>query len=179
MATHVQLQQEALFNESQSRIVISVAPENLEKTMSILRKRGVPFERLGQVGGDELRIRANNENFRWPISDLYDDWWNSIRRAVESDSAPNASRVCEARSKCDLRGFDSRELRSLFGSGPFRAVRKGHGCAFEARATQERSRDRLRDRNSDPPTTRQPRPGGATCRDGSEPRNACICTEQI
>ena len=77
----------ALFNESQSRIVISVTPENLEKTMSILQKGDVPHQRLGTVTGDELHIRANTENFRWPITDLYDDWWNSIRRLVESDSS--------------------------------------------------------------------------------------------
>jgi phosphoribosylformylglycinamidine synthase subunit PurL len=76
-----------LFNESQSRIVISVTPENFEKTMSILQKGDVPHQRLGTVTGDELRIRANTENFRWPITDLYDDWWNSIRRLVESDSS--------------------------------------------------------------------------------------------
>jgi len=73
------------FNESQSRIVISTAPASLEKTMSILRERGVPFQQLGKVGGDELRIRANNETSRWPIADLYDYWWNSIGRAVGSD----------------------------------------------------------------------------------------------
>jgi phosphoribosylformylglycinamidine synthase II len=76
-----------LFNESQSRIVISVAANDLKKTMSILHERGVPFQQLGKVGGNELRIRANNEMFQWPIADLYDDWWNSIRRAVESDSS--------------------------------------------------------------------------------------------
>jgi hypothetical protein len=55
--------------------------------MSILSERGVPFQQLGKVTGDELRVRANAENFRWPIADLYDDWWNSIRRLVESDSS--------------------------------------------------------------------------------------------
>src|SRR5438874_5017581 len=75
------------FNESQSRIVISTAPAGLEKTMSILREHGVAFQQLGKVGGDELRIRANRETFRWPIADLYDDWWNAIRCAVESDSS--------------------------------------------------------------------------------------------
>jgi phosphoribosylformylglycinamidine synthase subunit PurL len=76
-----------LFNESQSRIVISVAPENLDNTMSMLRERNVPFQHLGKVGGDELRIQVNEETFAWPIADLYDDWWNSIRRLVESDSS--------------------------------------------------------------------------------------------
>ena len=78
---------EILFNESQSRIVISVTSKDSEKTMSILRERDVPFQQLGKAGGDELRIRANSETFRWPIVDLHDDWWNSIRRALASDSA--------------------------------------------------------------------------------------------
>ena len=76
-----------LFNESQSRIVISVAPENLKNTIAMLRERDVPFQQVGRVGGDQLRIQVNDERFAWPITDLYDDWWNSIRRVVESDSS--------------------------------------------------------------------------------------------
>jgi phosphoribosylformylglycinamidine synthase subunit PurL len=75
-----------LFNESQSRILISVAPENAEKTMSILRKRAVPFQQLGKVGGDELCLRVNEETLRWQIADLHDDWWNAIRRDVEDET---------------------------------------------------------------------------------------------
>jgi phosphoribosylformylglycinamidine synthase subunit PurL len=75
-----------LFNESQSRIVISVAPEDVEKTMSILREDGVPFQQLGKVGGDDLRIHVNDETFRWPITDLHDDWFNAIRRVVEDET---------------------------------------------------------------------------------------------
>src|SRR5881394_4409218 len=87
----------ALFNESQSRIIISVRPENIEKVMSILSatadssdgegERKIPFQKLGKVGGDQLRIQVNDQKFGWPIADLYDDWWNSIRRLVESDSS--------------------------------------------------------------------------------------------
>jgi len=76
-----------LFNESQSRIVISVAPENLEKTISILQERQIPFQQLGKAGGDQLRIRAGSKNFSWSVAELYDQWWNAIRLAVESDSA--------------------------------------------------------------------------------------------
>src|SRR6266536_1678680 len=76
---------EILFNESQSRIVISVAANDAEKMMSILRERGVPSQQLGKVGGDELRVRMSEETFRWPIVDLYDDWFNAIRRAVEGE----------------------------------------------------------------------------------------------
>jgi phosphoribosylformylglycinamidine synthase len=79
-----------LFNESQSRIVISVAPPNLEKITAILRHREVPFRQLGKVGGDHLRIQMAEQTFRWPVSELYDDWWNAIRRAVEEkDTIPS------------------------------------------------------------------------------------------
>jgi phosphoribosylformylglycinamidine synthase len=76
-----------LFNESQSRIVISVGPEKLQKTISMLQEGQIPFRQLGRVGGDQLRIRVGNEEFSWSVGDLYDDWWNAIRLAVESDSA--------------------------------------------------------------------------------------------
>jgi phosphoribosylformylglycinamidine synthase subunit PurL len=75
-----------LFNESQSRIVISIAAEDLNKTMSILREADVPFQQLGKVGGDKLSIEAAGEKFSWPLADLYDDWWSSIARLVESDT---------------------------------------------------------------------------------------------
>jgi phosphoribosylformylglycinamidine synthase subunit PurL len=77
----------ALFNESQSRIIISVAPENLDKAESILRERAVPFQQLGKVEGDQLRIQMEDKKFAWPVADLFNDWWNSIRRVVESDSS--------------------------------------------------------------------------------------------
>jgi phosphoribosylformylglycinamidine synthase II len=76
-----------LFNESQSRIVISIAPDSVNKTIAMLRERGVLFQQLGRVGSDQLRIQVNQERLAWPIAGLYDGWWNSIRRLVESDSS--------------------------------------------------------------------------------------------
>ena len=76
-----------LFNESQSRIVISVASENLEKTILLLRERNVPFQQLGKVGGGELQIRIDEQTFRWRVAEIYDEWWNAIRRAVEQDES--------------------------------------------------------------------------------------------
>jgi phosphoribosylformylglycinamidine synthase II len=76
----------ALFNESQSRIVISVDSKDAEKTTSILSESGVPFQQLGKVGGNELCIHVNEETFRWPIADLYDGWFNAIRSAVEDET---------------------------------------------------------------------------------------------
>ena len=75
-----------LFNESQSRIVISIAVHDAEKAMSILRERDVPVQQLGKVGGDDLRIRVNEESFRWPIASLHDGWFNAIHRTVEDET---------------------------------------------------------------------------------------------
>jgi phosphoribosylformylglycinamidine synthase subunit PurL len=77
----------ALFNESQSRIVISVVPENVDKTLAMLRERDVPHQQIGRVDGDELRIQSEEQTFRWRVAEIYDDWWNAIRRAVEQDES--------------------------------------------------------------------------------------------
>jgi phosphoribosylformylglycinamidine synthase len=79
----------ALFNESQSRIVVSVAPIDLDNATNVLREREVPFQQLGTVGGDKLQIRISQKTFRWSVRDLYDDWFNAIQRAVgEEESIP-------------------------------------------------------------------------------------------
>lgn len=75
-----------LFNESQSRIIISVGAQHAENAISMLRQIGVPFQKIGKVGGNELRIRINDEILHWPVADLYDDWRNTIRRVVEDET---------------------------------------------------------------------------------------------
>ena len=77
----------ALFNESQSRIIISVTRENLDNAITTLREHDVPFQQLGKVGGDELQTRIDEQTFRWRVAEIYDEWWNAIRRAVEQDES--------------------------------------------------------------------------------------------
>jgi phosphoribosylformylglycinamidine synthase len=77
-----------LFNEAPSRIIISVARENLDKALSLLQKSGVSHQHLGEVtSGDQLSIHASDETFRWPVARLHDPWWNAIARAVGTDSS--------------------------------------------------------------------------------------------
>lgn len=74
----------ALFNESQSRIVISCAPADAEKVLAALKSKNVPHRKLGEVANGTLKI---NE-FAWPVAEIHEDWFNAIRRAVESDVEP-------------------------------------------------------------------------------------------
>ena len=43
---------------------------------------------LGRVGTETLRMRSADFELSWSIADLYDDWFNAIRRAVETDNEP-------------------------------------------------------------------------------------------
>lgn len=76
-----------LFNETQSRIVVSVAPGNLDSVLTMLRERDVPFQQLGKVGDDELQIRTDEQTFRWRVAEIHDQWWNAIGRAVKQDES--------------------------------------------------------------------------------------------
>jgi phosphoribosylformylglycinamidine synthase len=77
-----------LFNESQSRIVISCAPENAGNVMSMLTAKNVPHQRIGAVGEKTLSIKTSGEEFSWPIETIHDDWFHAIRRAIESEAEP-------------------------------------------------------------------------------------------
>jgi phosphoribosylformylglycinamidine synthase len=76
---------QALFNESQSRIVISVEESNAAATFDLLKKSGVPAVRLGVVGNEFLSIEVKQESFRWSVDELHDDWYYSIERSLAAD----------------------------------------------------------------------------------------------
>jgi phosphoribosylformylglycinamidine synthase II len=78
----------ALFNEAQSRIIISCDPKNAEQILSELKSKNLPSAQIGRVIKDDLRISVCGGNYSWQIAELHDRWWNAIRRAVESDSEP-------------------------------------------------------------------------------------------
>ena len=75
-----------LFNEGQSRVIISCDPEHAGRILSELKSTNIPHARIGSVIGNELRVSLQGNNLHWPVAGLHDHWWNSIRRAVESDS---------------------------------------------------------------------------------------------
>src|SRR5437868_647240 len=77
-----------LYNEAQSRIIISVAEGDLEKVLSELSAKAVPHTHIGSVSAENLNIVVNDDALIWPIAELHDLWFNSIRRAVGSDSEP-------------------------------------------------------------------------------------------
>jgi len=71
-----------LFNESQTRIVISTSPANADIVLAQARESGTPARRIGTVSSTQLAIKADGNEIRWKIDDLSDEWYGSISRCM-------------------------------------------------------------------------------------------------
>jgi phosphoribosylformylglycinamidine synthase len=70
----------ALFGEAQSRVIVSCAPENVER----IARAGLPVTVLGATGGSALEIKTPRGELSWGVVDLRDVWWNAIGRLMET-----------------------------------------------------------------------------------------------
>jgi len=73
-----------LFNETQSRVIVSVAREHSAEAEKLCIEAGIPFCRLGEVGGTELVVRNGKETLRWDVTELYEKWYLSIEHAMST-----------------------------------------------------------------------------------------------
>jgi phosphoribosylformylglycinamidine synthase len=71
-----------LFGETQGRVVVSVAPDDVVKVTERAKILGVPVARIGTVGGSVLSITLPGAEFLSPTAELHDLWWNAIDRAM-------------------------------------------------------------------------------------------------
>ena len=71
-----------LFNESQSRALLSVAPENLKAVLDYAAEQGVPAWRIGTVGGTELVVNHAGTCHAWKLSELEEAWGKSIEKLM-------------------------------------------------------------------------------------------------
>jgi phosphoribosylformylglycinamidine synthase II len=73
-----------LFNETQSRVIISVRPEDAVATEAVCAAAEIPFGQVGEVGGSDLIISTQRESLRWDVAELYQAWYGSIEGAMNS-----------------------------------------------------------------------------------------------
>jgi phosphoribosylformylglycinamidine synthase II len=73
-----------LFNESQSRVIISVAAEDVDAMETVCAAAEIPFGRVGEVGGSQMIISTQRETLQWDVAELYQAWYGSIERAMSS-----------------------------------------------------------------------------------------------
>jgi phosphoribosylformylglycinamidine synthase len=75
----------SLFNESQSRVLISVTCSNADAVASLLEWRGVPHKRLGEVTLDPtLSLRVGSGTFGWPTEELRRAWEDALPQAMNA-----------------------------------------------------------------------------------------------
>jgi phosphoribosylformylglycinamidine synthase II len=67
-----------LFNETQSRIVITTKATNAGAALALLEWRGISARRLGNVCGEALKISAGGQEFEWTVAELQQAWAGSI-----------------------------------------------------------------------------------------------------
>jgi phosphoribosylformylglycinamidine synthase len=72
-----------LFGESQSRIILGIAPENADRVLAALAAAKIPHSRLGTVGGDKLSITAHGATLAATLAEVSDPFEHSIERAME------------------------------------------------------------------------------------------------
>ena len=85
-----------LFGEQQSRIIITVHPSDEIQAGEIAQKHGVAMKRLGDTGGTNFVIRANDQVLLdEPVEALKDIWDNALPKYfhVQSSSDVDASSV--------------------------------------------------------------------------------------
>jgi phosphoribosylformylglycinamidine synthase len=72
-----------LFSESPSRILITFAEDDLKKIKELVGD--CPFEAIGKVTGEDLKIRINGEDLiNSEVSELEDIWRNSLERKLNT-----------------------------------------------------------------------------------------------
>ncbi len=70
-----------LFGESQSRVVVSVRPDDLKKVEEVIKSSAYPYQVIGKVGGRALKI---NGLVSAPLTVLKATWRNAIARRMQS-----------------------------------------------------------------------------------------------
>ena len=73
-----------LFGETQGRIVITTSGLNAVKVVERAKLLGIKAARIGtRWSGVELaKIATGTREYSWPVTELYDAWWNSLARAM-------------------------------------------------------------------------------------------------
>jgi len=71
-----------LFNESQSRIIVSIAGDAVGSLQREAAQRQIPLIQLGSVGGSSLEIETATGAFSWPLDQIHETWYGSIALAL-------------------------------------------------------------------------------------------------
>jgi len=76
-----------LFNETQSRFLISTSRGNAAAVCALFQWRGVEALRIGSVGGETLEVQADAVALTWSMPELKSIWSNAIPQRMQSPTS--------------------------------------------------------------------------------------------
>lgn len=71
-----------LFDEAQSRIMITTSQHNAAAVLALLEWRGVSARRLGTTGGAQLKIDLQGSSVAWEVAELQPLWANALGESM-------------------------------------------------------------------------------------------------
>jgi phosphoribosylformylglycinamidine synthase len=74
----------ALFNETQSRAVVTVRRENVSGVLMMLEARGVPAQLIGRVTEKDLVLKQGEKSVTWTNQELQAAWGESFAKVMET-----------------------------------------------------------------------------------------------
>ncbi len=72
-----------LFSESQARVLVAVAPGDVEGVLEEAEEAGVPAADAGAVGGVRLEVRYDGGELRAEVEELHRTWSTALVRALD------------------------------------------------------------------------------------------------
>ena len=73
----------ALFGEAPSRILFTVAKENLKEATFRLEEMGLPYRVLGETGGNSLTVLTPEGVLEWGVEELRAAWQKPLREVLD------------------------------------------------------------------------------------------------
>jgi phosphoribosylformylglycinamidine synthase len=70
-----------IFDESQSRAIVTVSKDKLEELLSLAKEIGIEAVEIGEVGGDSVEI----DDVKISLTDLKDTYFNRFKEVIEQD----------------------------------------------------------------------------------------------
>ena len=69
----------SLFGEQQSKIVVSLKPDQLQQLRMMASQERVPMTLLGETGGDRFTVGTT---INVALAEIHDAWTNGLERAL-------------------------------------------------------------------------------------------------
>jgi len=70
-----------IFDETQSRAIVTVSSENVEKVLELAKNIGIKASEIGEVGGDIVEV----DDIKISMDKLKDIYFNSFKKTIEQD----------------------------------------------------------------------------------------------